>query len=59
MGGDSVRTADGSRKTLKKLMNDWSIPEDERDALPLIEQDGILRAVYGRPLGHPDWYVHI
>jgi len=59
VGGDSVRTADGNRKTLKKLMNDWSIPEDERDVLPLIEQDGILRAVYGSPLGHPDWYVHL
>jgi len=59
IAGDTVRSGDGNRKTLKKLMNGWSIPETERDALPLVEQDGILRAVYGRPLGHPDWYVHV
>jgi len=59
MAGDTVRSADGNRKTLKKLMNGWSIPETERDALPLVEQDGILLAVYGRPLGHPDRYVHV
>ncbi len=58
-GGDSLETADGNRKLLKKLLNDWSIPEAERDMLPLIEQEGTLRAVYGRPLGYPDWYVHI
>jgi tRNA(Ile)-lysidine synthase len=58
-GGDAVRTADGRQKTLKKLMNDWSVPEPERDLVPLIEQDGEIRAVYGSPLGYPDWYVRL
>lgn len=57
IGGDTVRTADGGQKTLKKLMNDWSVPEHVRNLVPLIEQDGELRAVYGSPLGYPDWYV--
>ena len=56
-GGDTVRTANGGQKTLKKLMNDWSVPENVRNLVPLIEQDGELRAVYGSPLGYPDWYV--
>ena len=56
-GGDAVRMADGRQKTLKKLMNDWSVPENVRNLVPLIERDGEIRAVYGSPLGYPDWYV--
>ena len=58
-GGDTVRTADGKQKILKKLMNEWSVREFDRNLLPVIEQDGLLRAVYGSPLGYPDWYVQI
>jgi tRNA(Ile)-lysidine synthase len=57
IGGDAVLTADGGQKTLKKLMNDWSVPENVRNLVPLIEQDGDILAVYGSPLGYPDWYV--
>lgn len=59
IAGDTVGMADGKRKTVKKLMNDWSIPESDRNLLPLIEQAGKLCAVYGGALGYPDWYVHI
>jgi tRNA(Ile)-lysidine synthetase-like protein len=57
-GGDSLPSADGKRKTLKKLMNEWSVSEGDRDRLPLIECSGTLRAVYGSLLGYPDWIVH-
>jgi len=57
-GGDSIKTADGRQKTIKKLMNDWAIPESDRDLVPLVEQDGEIRALYGNPLGYSDWYVH-
>jgi tRNA(Ile)-lysidine synthase len=55
--GDSVRTADGRHKKLKKLMNDWSIPEDERNRIPIVEREGEIHSVYGSPLGYPDWIV--
>ncbi len=58
MGGDFVKTAAGGKKTVKKLMNDWSIRERDRDLVPVIECGGTIRAVYGTPLGYPRWYVH-
>jgi tRNA(Ile)-lysidine synthase len=59
LAGDSIRTADGKMKTVKKLMNDWSIPESDRNLLPVVEQAGTLSAVYGSTLGYPDRVVHI
>jgi tRNA(Ile)-lysidine synthase len=56
-GGDTVRTGSGGRKTLKKLMNDWSVPEELRNLVPLVEQEGQIRAVCGSLLGYPDWFV--
>jgi len=57
--GDAVRTAGGGKKTVKKLMNDWSVREKDRSLLPLIECGGMIQAVYGTPLGYPHWYVHL
>jgi tRNA(Ile)-lysidine synthase len=57
-GGDTVRMADGRQKTLKKLMNDWSVPASDRDAVPVVEQDGEIRAVYGGFRGYSDWFIH-
>lgn len=57
LAGDSVRTADGRHKKLKKLMNDWSIPEAERNLVPVVEGEGEILVVYGRPLLFPDWIV--
>jgi tRNA(Ile)-lysidine synthetase, N-terminal domain/tRNA(Ile)-lysidine synthetase, C-terminal domain len=55
--GDTVRMAGGRQKTLKKLMNDWSVPEAVRSSVPVVEEAGIVRAVYGTPFGLPDWFV--
>ncbi|HNY16620.1 MAG TPA: tRNA lysidine(34) synthetase TilS [Treponemataceae bacterium] len=55
--GDTVLTADGKQKTLKKLMNEWSVRETDRDLLPLVEERGTIRAVWGGALGYPDWFV--
>jgi tRNA(Ile)-lysidine synthase len=57
-GGDTVRMADGRQKTLKKLMNDWAVQARDRDAIPVVEQDGEIRAVYGGLFGYPDWFIH-
>ncbi len=57
MGGDTVQTAGGGSKTVKKIMNDWSVRDRDRDVLPVIECDGTIRVVYGTPLGYPRWYV--
>ena len=58
MPGDAVLMADGRQKTLKKLMGDWSVAPEDRDLIPVVEQDSRIRAVYGGALGYPDWYVH-
>lgn len=58
LSGDTVVTSEGKRKTIKKLMNDWSVSGDLRSALPVIEEGGVVRAVYGSIFGYPDWYVH-
>jgi tRNA(Ile)-lysidine synthase len=55
--GDTVLTADGKQKTLKKLMNEWSVRETDRDLVPLVEECGTIRAVWGGALGYPDWFV--
>ncbi|ULQ60482.1 tRNA lysidine(34) synthetase TilS [Brucepastera parasyntrophica] len=57
MGGDNLRTAEGKKKKLKKLMNDWNIHDDDREIIPVIEYNGEILAVYGKPLGYPDWYI--
>jgi tRNA(Ile)-lysidine synthase len=57
--GDTVQAADGKQKTLKKLMNEWSVRESDRDLLPVIEENGKIRAVWGGALGYPDWFVQI
>ncbi len=55
--GDWVRARDGGKKTLKKLMNDWSIPTETRDRIPLVEREGAILAVYGSYFGYKDWLV--
>ncbi len=55
IGGDAVRLADGGHKTVKKLLNEWSVTEAIRDIIPVIECGGAVRAVYGAPFGYPDW----
>ncbi|HHU35601.1 MAG TPA: tRNA lysidine(34) synthetase TilS [Treponema sp.] len=57
LGGDTIQTAAGRKKTLKKLLNDWSVRERDRAVLPIIECAGRICAVYGTPLGYPHWYV--
>lgn len=57
VAGDSVETADGGSKSVKKLMNDWSVDERDRPLVPIVEEAGRVRAVYGSRLGYPDWYV--
>lgn len=58
LSGDTIVTAQGKQKTLKKLMNDWSVSSELRSVLPVVEEGGVVRAVYGSILGYPDWYVH-
>lgn len=47
-GGECLQPADrGHRHTLKKLFQEWGVPEWERDRVPLIYVDGELAAVAG------------
>ncbi len=54
-GGDEVKTSAGGTKSIKKLYNEWAVREELRAVLPVIECQGAVRAVYGKPFGYPDW----
>jgi len=52
--GDRTEDRRGTQGSLKKTFNEWAVPESLRDGIPLVEKDGELRAVFGRPFGYPD-----
>lgn len=58
---DSIKTADGTFKSVSDIFSDWHIPEEERDFIPLIqlldtkEQEIIIIA--GSVFGFSDWIV--
>ena len=48
MPGDSIRLKGrGCTKTLKKLMNELSVPKEQRDIIPLIADDKGVIWIYG------------
>jgi len=58
---DSIKTADGTFKSVSDIFSDWHIPEEKRDFIPLIqlldtkEQEIIIIA--GSVFGFSDWIV--
>ena len=58
---DSIKTADGTFKSVSDIFSDWHIPEEKRDFIPLIqlldtkEQEIVIIA--GSVLGFSDWIV--
>ena len=58
---DSIKTADGTFKSVSDIFSDWHIPEEKRDFIPLIqlldtkEQEIVIIA--GSVFGFSDWIV--
>lgn len=51
--GDSISLS-GGRKKIKKLFQEWGVPESVRDSIPLLEDGRGIAAVFGSPFGFPD-----
>lgn len=55
--GDTILTALGRHKSLKKIWNEWQVQFGHRQFLPIIEQDGQAMCIWGSLYGYPNWYV--
>ncbi len=55
--GDTILTAQGTHKSLKKIFSEWRVDENHRTLLPLIEHDGDINCIWGSPYGYKNWYV--
>ena len=55
--GDEIETSSGSKKSVKKIINEWNIDYENRNILPIIEEGGVVKAIYGAVFGKKNWYV--
>ncbi len=46
--GDEIILNTGKTKSLKKIISDWKLNDEERHALPIIEEKGVIKAIYGK-----------
>ncbi|UTC63514.1 tRNA lysidine(34) synthetase TilS [Treponema sp. OMZ 787] len=49
--GDEIQTASGSKKSVKKIINEWNIDYENRNILPIIEEGGVVKGIYGAAFG--------
>jgi tRNA(Ile)-lysidine synthetase-like protein len=42
----------GGRKTIKKLLGEWKVPDDQRWEIPILEDRSGIIAVCGKPFGY-------
>ncbi|AIN94859.1 tRNA lysidine(34) synthetase TilS [Treponema putidum] len=55
--GDEIETSSGSKKSIKKIINEWDISYENRNILPIIEEGGVVKGIYGAAIGKKNWYV--
>lgn len=55
--GESILTAQGGHKLLKKIFSEWQIDEKYRDAIPIIESNNEPICIWGSVFGYSNWYV--
>jgi len=55
--GDEIETSSGSKKSVKKVINEWNIDYENRNILPIIEEGGVVKGIYGAVFGKKNWYV--
>ncbi|WP_020612720.1 tRNA lysidine(34) synthetase TilS [Sediminispirochaeta bajacaliforniensis] len=56
MEGDVISTT-GGKKRLKKLFQEWALPQSLRNMVPVLEDSRGIAAVLGSPFGFPDRYA--
>lgn len=57
LAGDEIEMVSGSKKSLKKIINEWDIDYEKRNLLPIIEEGGLVKGIYGAAIGSKNWYV--
>lgn len=55
--GDTIKMKDGSSKQIKKILNEWDTDYVKRSIVPIIEERGVIRGIYGAFIGKKNWYV--
>ncbi|MGP1577149.1 MAG: tRNA lysidine(34) synthetase TilS [Treponema sp.] len=55
--GDIIQMSTGAFKSVKKIFNEWAVDSASRKFLPIVVEGSNLRALYGSPLGYPNWVV--
>lgn len=55
--GDTIKQKDGSSKQIKKILNEWDTDYVKRSIVPIIEERGIVRGIYGAFIGKKNWYI--
>jgi tRNA(Ile)-lysidine synthase len=56
IGGDTIFLPGGQKK-IKKLFQEWGVPETLRDFIPVLEDREGIAAVFGNFFGFPDRYA--
>lgn len=54
---DTIMTATGHHKSLKKIFSEWRVLYEHRHLIPIIEQNGQPMCIWGDLYGYPNWYV--
>lgn len=54
--GDVITLQDGNRKRLKKIFQEWGVPANGRDSIPVLEGTDGLLALFGYCCGYKDLY---
>ncbi len=55
--GDGILTADKSLRALTRVFSDWKVDERQKNKIPVIIENGKIKAVLGSVLGFDDWVV--
>ena len=55
--GDVIKMKDGAEKHIKKILNEWGVSYEKRDIVPIIEERGIVKGIYGAVIGERNRYV--
>ncbi len=55
--GETILTAQGTHKSVKKVFSEWRVDECHRNAIPFIEYNGESICIWGSPYGYSNWYV--
>ncbi len=57
ISGDTILSAQGTHKSVKKIFSEWRVDIRHRTIVPIIESEGSLKCILGLPYGYKNWYV--